>query len=937
MMIGKRMAILLLLVLLFTSLPGRAQLYSVSTIAGGAPPPTPTAALNASIGAPGVSAVDIGVAVDIGGRVFFTSTNCVFRLDLDGTLTRVAGNSRAGYSGDGGAATNAQLNRPYGIAVDEFGNIYIADLPNNRIRKVDSAGTITTFAGTGSPGFSGDGGPASDAQLNGPYGVAVDSEGNVYIADLGNFRIRKVSPAGIITTVAGNGIRGGSDGGGSAVNAQFEWPAALAVSATGELYIADNHVIRKISSGIITRVAGDGTFGGSGPSGDGGPATRAQLAYPTGLAVDRAGNVFIADSVSNRVRKVLPTGIITTVAGDGSTGYFGDGGPASNAHLLFPSGVAVDVAGNLFIGDSGNSRIRKVQAQAPGIIGTVAGNGIPSYSGDGGPAAKAQLNTPTGVAVDDAGNIFIADTLNQRIRKISPAGMITTIAGNGSQGYSGDGGPAINAQLSWPSSVAVDRAGNVFIADLQNYLIRKVSPAGIITSVAGNHVQGYSGDGGIATNAQLNEPGSIAVDSAGNLYIADVGVNRIRMVSPAGIITTVAGGGTSGTSGDGGPAIKAQLDWPTSVAVDSTGALFVAQPYQIRRISPTGVITTIAGDGRQGYSGDGGSALNAEMDFVTGVAVDRAGNLFIADDQNRRIRKVSTDGIITTVASIGIPGYSGDGGAATLARFGSLNIAVDGAANIYVADGWNSAIRFLKPVSPAEAVTSVTSGASNISGAVSPGEIVVLYGSGLGPATLTRATVGNEGTWGTELGGTSLTFNGFAAPIVYTSATQVSAIVPYSISGDSAQIIVTYRGRVLAPVSVPVVSSVPGLFTLDGSGWGQAAAVNQDHSINSATQPSHAGDVISLFATGEGETDPHGIDGKPATAPYPKPTLVVRVTIGEQAAQVLYAGGAPGQVAGVLQINVRIPNGIQPGGDIPVKVQVGDASSQSGVTIAVSK
>src|SRR3989454_4287472 len=533
-----------------------AQQYVISTFAGGAPPPTPIAAVNASIGRTS------GVATDTAGNVYFSSDNCVFRLEQNGVLTRVAGNSRAGYSGDGGPAINAQLSDPRGVAVDGAENLFFVDFGNARIRKVSSSGIITTVAGGGSA-FPGDGGPATSAQLLGPQGVAVDSDGNLFIADtishthpLGvttyDSRIRKVSSSGIITTVAADVSAFG-----------------VAVDGAGNIFIADTARIRKVSSdGIITAVAGNGTYGFSG---DGGPATSAQLSVgPNSVAVDRAGNLFIVDTYNYRIRKVSADGIITTVAGNplasplGSfnCSYSGDGGPATSAQLC-ASGVAVDSAGSLFI--SAVNRIRKVSAS--GIITTVAGGGTPGYSGDGGPAINAQLgnaflgNLPFGVAVDGAGNLFIADTNNNRIRKVSSDGIITTVAGNGSQGFSGDGGPAINAQLAGPNSVAVDSAGNLFILDFYNNRIRKVSSDGIITTIAGN--------------AQLNHPQGIAVDSDGNLFIADTYNLRILKVSSDGIITTVAGNGTYGFSGDGGPAINARLS-PSGVAVDSAGNLFIA-------------------------------------------------------------------------------------------------------------------------------------------------------------------------------------------------------------------------------------------------------------------------------------------------------------------------------------------------------------------------
>jgi len=613
------------------------QTYTISTFAGGGLPVNITGT-SASLG----NGVPQVLAADRAGSVFFVDQDTVLRLDATtGVLTLVAGNGTYGFSGDNGPATNAQLNGPVGVTLDSAGDLYIADQGNNCIRKV-SGGVITTVAGNGTLGFSGDNGPATNAQLNYPVGVAVDPAGNLYIADLENFRIRKVSN-GVITTVAGNGTAGFSGDNGPATNAQLNYPAGVAVDPAGNLYIADleNFRIRKVSNGVITTVAGNGT---GGFSGDNGPAVSARLDFG-GVAVDPAGNVYIADSGTSRIRKVS-NGVIATVAGNGTFGFSGDNGPATSAQLNGPSGVAVDSGGNLYIADVGNSRIRKV---SNGVITTVAGGGM--QSGDSGPATSAEMSGPAGVAVDSAGNLYIADTLDNRIRKVSN-GVISTVAGNGTPGFSGDNGLATSAELNGPVGVAVDSAGNLYIADSGNYRVRKVS-GGVITTVAGSGGPGYPlvGDNGPAVHAQLN-PVGVAVDSGGNLYIADVGNDRIRKVSN-GVITTVAGTGATGFSGDDGPATSAHLDEPWGVAVDATGNLYIADTDNscIRKVSNR-VITTVAGTGTQGFSGDNGPATNAQLNSPWGVAVDPAGNLYVADRNNNRIRKVS-GGVITTVAGNG--------------------------------------------------------------------------------------------------------------------------------------------------------------------------------------------------------------------------------------------------------------------------------------------
>jgi len=380
------------------------------------------------------------------------------------------------------------------------------------------------------------------------------------------------------------------------------------------------------------------------------------------------------------------------VAGTGINRLSGDGGAAREANLYVPSGVAVDTQGDLFIADTGNSLVRRVDA-VTGIITTVAGIdkfGTPLYgfSGDSGPATSAALNAPIAVAVDTQGNLFIADTNNNRIRRVDAVtGIITTVAGNGAYGHTGDNGPATTASLSTPGAIVVDAHGNLFFVDA--YAIRRVDAVtGIITAFAGNYSSGYSGDGGPAASATLCVAvfdglpgGGLAFDPHGNLLIADALNQRIRRVDTAtGIITTVAGNRLSGYSGDGGPATSANLGFPNAVAVDAHGNLYISDYYSqhIRRVDAvTGNITTVAGGGS---GGDGGAATSAVLVYPVGVAADNSGNVFVADDSNNRIRRVdSGTGIITTVTGNGIAGYSGDGGPATSASIWprSGGVAVD--------------------------------------------------------------------------------------------------------------------------------------------------------------------------------------------------------------------------------------------------------------------
>ncbi|MGW1283303.1 NHL domain-containing protein [Streptomyces sp. NPDC002586] len=339
----------------------------------------------------------------------------------------------------------------------------------------NSASPISTVAGTGAAGFKGDNEPAVSAQLNRPYGIAVDSTGTVYFSDFNNHRVRKITTDGKISTVAGTGVAGFSGDNGPAVSAQLNYPREVAVDSAGAVYIVDanNHRVRKITAdGRISTVAGTGA---AGFSGDGGPATAAPLNLPLGVAVDSTGVLYVVEYSNHRVRKITTDGKISTVAGTGSAGFRGDGGPAVSAQLNGPHEVAVDGAGDLYISDLGNHRVRKITAD--GRISTVAGTGAAGFSGDGGPAASAQLNSPVGVVVDSTGTVYIADLGNHRVRKITADGRISTVAGTGAAGFSGDGGPAASAQLNYPYGLAVDCVDTLYIADHANNRVRKVASA----------------------------------------------------------------------------------------------------------------------------------------------------------------------------------------------------------------------------------------------------------------------------------------------------------------------------------------------------------------------------------------------------------------------------------------------------------------------------
>jgi uncharacterized protein (TIGR03437 family) len=661
-----------------------AQDYTMATFAGGGLPDG-LAGTSAQLGP------ITGIVIDKAGNVCLSVNdpyNIVLRQDSSGTLTRIAGNGTRGFGGDGGPATSAQLDSPAGLAFDGAGNLYIADCGNSEIREIVN-GTITTFAGNIGIalywvlGLS-DGSPSGTGDC--PVGIAFDSLGTLYVSHGSSI---SAILDDVITAVAGTGYPGFSGDNGPATSAELFWPLGIALDPLGNLFVADryNRRVRQVSNGMIATVVGNGA---NGYSGDGDLATGAELILPAALAVAKSGDLYVADAGASVVR-LVSGGIITTIAGNGTAGDDGDGGPATSAQLSNPNAIALDQSGNLLIGEFGG-RLREVQA---GVISTLAGGGS-KPSADSGPTG-IRLNDPLGLAVDARGNVFIADSANNRVIEVSN-GTPTVVAGTGAAGYAGDNGPATNAALSNPRGVALDNAGNLYIADHDNDVVRMVSAGGIITTVAGNGVQAFGGDNGPAVNAELHHPNGVAVDSAGNLYIADTVNERVRKVAN-GVITTIAGTGVETYNGDNVPAVNANLGGPVSIAFDSAGNLYIVEDdnNRIRKVS-SGIITTVAGTGTGGFSGDGGAATQASLCAPWGLTLDASGSIYFGDQCNYRVRKIS-NGTITTVAGDGGVGFNGDGGhpATNLELLVPSAVAADSNGDIYVADSGHNLIRVLTP------------------------------------------------------------------------------------------------------------------------------------------------------------------------------------------------------------------------------------------------
>jgi len=657
------------------------------------------------------------IAFDAAGNVYLGEENggIVRKVGLDGRITTIAGSNIIGFAGDGGPAIDAEFNWPVGVAVDRSGNVFISDgFGNSRIRRIDPSGIVRTIAGTAQPGFSGDGGPAAQAQLRRPTGIVLDAAGNVFFVDAGNQRIRRIDAAtGVITTVAGNGAAGFSGDGGQARQASFNMDddrrGTLAIDSRGNLFVIDgaNARVRRIdASGVITTVVG----GGSQSPAPGIAATQV-FVFCDGVAVDAQDRVVFGEPAG--VWRVETNGTITRLGGSGSAGLSADGARAADA-AMSPAQVAVAANGDILVSERVARRIRRISAST-GLLSTFAGIG-PAAIGDGGSSALAAVFGDVGnLALDPGGNILAVDGRGSlRIRRIDTAGKMMTVGGNGIAavrgfyaegvaplsagmapvsvqqnaagaiyftdfcslrriasnavrtvvgptddpqrcGYAGDGGPGTSALVAAEQNVVrLDAQGNAFIADQFNMRIRKWDAAsGIVTTFAGSGPaaapggyfpggQGsFGGDGGPATQALLNNPTDVAFDSRRGTCIADLGNERIRCVNAQGAIGTIAGG-TFNEQPDGVPATSTNVK-PYRLAFDAPGNLYMTDfgHATIRRIDTNGVITTVAGtSGRPGFSGDGGPARDALIDYGSGMVVDAYGNILFYDGGNRRIRVI---------------------------------------------------------------------------------------------------------------------------------------------------------------------------------------------------------------------------------------------------------------------------------------------------------
>ena len=742
-------------------------------------------------------------------------------------IQTVAGSNSVG---DGGPALQALFSQTEGIAVDSLGNIYVADADANRVRKIGTNGVISTIAGTGVAGFAGDGGPANAALLNQPYGLALDAAGNLYIADLGNGRVRKMTVAdGKIQTVAGGGSlqEGHTAIGAPATAATFIAPRNVALDPDGTLYISDfgANIVYKVSpAGILTVLTGTGT---AGYSGDDSSANMAQVNSPAGIASDGDGALYIADSGNNCVRKVYLNVISTVFNVTAPTGVAYGGGvvyvAGSNyfGTLLTPfAGVAsaldvtTDTAGNVYA----TTGPFVIDVTNTGVVNTLAGSGSGIYfGGDGGPANLARFHSPSGIAMDGQGNKYIADTANHRIREITAAGIVATIAGTGVAGADGDGGAAALALLNLPQSVAVDGNNNLYVADTGNGKIRKIDAKGNISTVLDN----------------LSNPEYVAVDRTGAVYVADTGNDRVLKLDTSGNVSVLA-----------------QVLKPAAVMVDGNGNVWLSELTRVSQIAANGAFSIIANG----------------LQTPRGLALTNSGELLIAETGTNLVRGWTATGGLSTIAGTGTAGYAGDGASAAASELDAASdLVIESTGVIWIADSGNNCIRTLTVsapvVTPPAQITAATlvNAASLLPGDVAPGEIVTIFGSGFDPKK------------------TQLLFDGQAATTFYIGSSQINALAPANLKpGSTTQISIVVDGAATTVFSANIEGTVPGLFTVAG-GAGQAAALNSDGSANSAANPAARESVIVLFATGQGGD-----------------LSDVSVTIDSYSAALSYAGPAPG-------------------------------------------
>ncbi|MFT5193383.1 MAG: sugar lactone lactonase YvrE [Cellvibrionaceae bacterium] len=639
-----------------------------------------------------------------------------------GVISTIAG---AGYR-DGVPAKEADAGWPLGVVRRPDGDLIVVDYQAHRLWRIDQEGVLHAFAGDGVPGNSGDDGPAKQARFFGPHDLTQDKHGNLFLSDLGNYTYRRIDhKTGIITRVAGSGRKGRGGDGGSALDAELDTTCGIAIDDEGNLYLSSEwgNNIRRVDAktGIIELFAGqDGRdypseigqgqsrpiFGSNlslmGFHGDGGPARDAAFHNPEHLAFDSKGDLYVCDNANHRIRKIdMATGIITTVLGNGQQSSNGDGGLATNASILMPDAICLDNHDNLYVGEKYGFRVRKVDANT-GIVTTLVGNGVPGFGEEGLHGSQTHCNSvEAGIWADPDGTVLWGDCSGRIRRYDGKTGIVTTVLGGTSVH---DGEPAIEGFLNGPGGLSIGKDGMIFIADVWNQRIRAIDPkTAIIKTVAGNGARAYGGDNEQATQAYLGNPHDVSADSLGRIVIADSRNGRLRRVELDGTIQTIAGttlpwDGSNGRwdKGDHGPAVSASFVAVLSIIHAPNDDILVGDGVgRIRRINAqTGIITTIAGIGQSGYSGDWSLATQAKIGSPTALCLDSQGALYFADSTHHVIRKVDKKGVISTVVGTGAAGFSADGTIATDANIDTpWGVILSASDQLYFSDSRNGRVR----------------------------------------------------------------------------------------------------------------------------------------------------------------------------------------------------------------------------------------------------
>jgi uncharacterized protein (TIGR03437 family) len=814
------------------------------------------------------------------------------------TIQTIAGPALL-YSGDGGSATNAFFNDISGFRFDQSGNLYIADTGNQRVRKVTPAGIVSTIAGTGIAGFSGDGGPATSAQLYLPVAVSPDNQGNVYILD-GDNRVRKVDSNGVISTIAGNGIANFAGDGGAASVSELQAPLDLVADNSGNLYIADtgNLRVRRVDpKGMISTVAGSGIvqspfINATPPQQLGGPATAYSFSDPSALAVDAAGNVYIGDPQLNLVFKVDASGIITNYAAgtgfitptslsfdsNGNLAIASPGGFSTGVYEVTPAGSVSQISSstNVSVIAFNETTLYYAFADQVSSLSTnaaLAGANAFVDSGDGGPASSALFEFTAPMAIDFQGDLFVVDAPAYQVRKIAPDGIITHVAGTSTgQSASGDGGPAAEASIGYTFGIATDAVGNIYLSDTAG-LVRKINTQGIISTVLG-------------VQQGLVDPGQLAVDPAGNIYVSTAG----------GVYEFTA----EGQFLNGANPIQT-LSAASAWTLDPSGNTYWITGNTLSRLSTDGTVAAIALP-----------QLSNEGRSVEEITTDGSGNVYLLNQSglgnSTTIQEVTSSGDIFTVArqNGALPHTTGQPGQVDLG-FADYMVS-DPSGNLYYSDGSYSSVRELTTgctvvTQPLIAYGGVANAASYDTEALAPGELATLFGDNLGPSVGQIVPV-RDGQFPNQYSGVAITVNGFPAPVLYVSEGQTNFVVPFEVSGQQMRDVqVTYNGIDSDIYSAASGPADPGIF----------AIANSDASVNSASNPAPAGSYVVIYGTGQGASSLAETDGVIMGEVLSTPLLPVIAYLDGQPATLLYAGSAPGLVAGVLQVNLQLPGQLASG------------------------